>query len=637
MTEIIMPNITDIILNNKLESEYNVINELEDTIIDLYDKKSDSAIFENDLLLLTEINCDNTVNINFYSDFDIEKLNLNEKILNNFDKIVITGSLLRSILIDTKSIGTEIRKEIYISCIKNLNPIDIITPEYKETDVMYYTLHNDIYIYIYKTTYRNPSQVILQNCNLKRIGCYLNKIYCSPMFIADYNKYLDTINSNLIEPVFKTKLDVFDVHVNYKRDITIFDVINKKNYDYYKKQIVTNQFKFDQIKNGETVIEYTLHLFSKEENDIIRGQIKLIIMDLNEKNYIRPAAFYAEILKINILDEDLFNRLGLNNLYKSMPKLNFEQIKNISDINNEILKYYISNDLSNEFYSFLKNKDDKFLKIDINIFNYLIEKNPKNIIINGIKSNYFSDRSKYKLILWTQNLDYFNIIGDEFNIDLATNFIEEIIENCLIKSFYFLYKIDDTIINTYDSDGNTFLHNITQKNKYQDMIKILLKLDDGIIYKKNKLNQTALLKHIENKNFDIVSILIDFILETKNEHSFKVIDLKGENILHYLCKTDRIDLIKKIIPFVDDIINIKNNDLLTPIMIAAQNSQEDIIYLLKSINADLLQSDKYGNTVYHYICLNELCVGIPIQNRENIFGYKPSDYCKIALNYYYFI
>lgn len=629
-----MPNIVDIITNNKLDTEYNVINELEDTIIDLFDKKSDSTIFNNELLLLTELNKINDVNIKFYSDFDIEKLNLDKKILDNSDKIVITGPLLRSILVNMETIGTDIKKDLFISCIKNLNPADIIDSTYKETELMYYKHTDNLIIHVYKSEFKNPSQVILQNCNLKRIGYYLNKIYVSPMFIADYNKFYDTINSDFIEPIFKTKLDVFDIHIHTKRDLTIFDIINKKNYEYFKK----NQSKINelnQFKNGETIIEYALNLFSQEQNDIIKSQIKLIIIDLSNRQYIRPAAFYAQMLNIDQIDSDLFKILAMNKLYSNINS-NFD-IKSIIDINNIILRYYISNDLSDEFYSMLNYKDDKYLKLDSAMFSFIIESNPKNILINGIKSNYFSDRTKYKLILWTQNLDYFNIFGDDFDINIATNFLDEIIENCLIKSFYFLYKIDDTIINTVDSDGNTFLHIITEKNKYHDMIKILLKLDDGILYRKNKKNQTALMTHIENNNYNIVSILIDFIIESKNEHSFEIIDNRGNNILHYLCRTSYIDIIKKIVPLIDPQLNVKNSNGDTPIIEAALNSQEDIIYLLKSINVDLNISDKYGNTAYHYICLNELCVGLAIENKENIFGYKPSDYCKLALNYYYFI
>ena len=80
------------------------------------------------------------------------------------------------------------------------------------------------------------------------------------------------------------------------------------------------------------------------------------------------------------------------------------------------------------------------------------------------------------------------------------NFINEIIENCFIKSFYFLYKIDNTILNTYDINNNNFLHNISEKNKYRDMITLLLKLDDSLLFKKNKLGETPLIKHAKHKN-----------------------------------------------------------------------------------------------------------------------------------------
>ncbi len=74
----------------------------------------------------------------------------------------------------------------------------------------------------------------------------------------------------------------------------------------------------------------------------------------------------------------------------------------------------------------------------------------------------------------------------------------------------------------------------------------------------------------------------------------------------------------------------------TPIIISAKNLQENNIYYLKSINARCDLVDNYGNTVYHYICLNELCIGIEIINNKNYFNYTPSDYCKISLDYYYF-
>jgi ankyrin repeat protein len=172
------------------------------------------------------------------------------------------------------------------------------------------------------------------------------------------------------------------------------------------------------------------------------------------------------------------------------------------------------------------------------------------------------------------------------------------------------------------------------------MIKIILKLNDSLLFKKNKHGEIPIMKHIKNKNINIVQILLDYIIQSNNETIFEIIDNNKNNILHYLCKyydDNNIDFIRKICILKPEIINNQNKNFETPIILAAKNSCEDIIYFLKGINCDMYLVDIFGNSVYHYICLNELCIGMAIENKENLFGYKPSAYCKISLNYYYFI
>jgi hypothetical protein len=565
--------------------------------------------------------------------------------MNNLSNIVFTGPYLRSMFVE--NINTkDLKKEIFVNCINNLDYKTLIDESYKETNDMYYKHieDTDYFIYIAKKTFRNPSEVILANYNLKRIGIYKNKIYISSMFIADYIKFSDNINSDLTDPVFKTKLDLFDIyqHNSSINNINIFDNINKKNFEEYKrvkyqKYDIINTNK-DTIYYGLNPCEYAIHLFKQEQNDIIKAQLRLIILDLNNKNYMRYPGFYAHMLGIDELDIELFDILKESKQYKNvMGELN-NNFKTINDINTLILSYYIKKDMCDEFYNFLKYKDDKSVKIDTNIFNLIIETDPKNIIITGIKNNFFSERTKYKIILWTQNLDYFNIIGDEFNMDIAINYINDIVENCLIKSFYFLYKVDQSILNITDSDNNNLLHNIKEKNKFEDMITLLLKLDDSILFRKNKLNQNPLLKHAKDNNLKIVNILIKLIIENNNDTIFEATDNQKNNILHYLATNEEsLHLIKKIIFEKPEIINYQNKLSETPILISAKSSQENILYFLKSMKADMSIVDNYGNSIYHYICQNELCLGTDIDNKENIFGYKPSDYCKISKNYYYFV
>lgn len=649
MNNILIPDIYDIITNNKLDVEYNVLKEIEETIIDLYDKKMSSEIFNNNLLLLYELDKNNNINIKFYDEFDINKYNLDKKIIDNIDNIVFTGASIRHILVERNRYDKHlIKNELYVNLINDIDINLLIDNTYTESIDMYYKKYDDFVLYIKKEKFKNPSEVILSNYNLKRIGIYKNKFYVSSMFIADYNKFYETINSNLIDPVFNTHIDIFDIlnHTS-KNEQTIFDLINRKNFTEFTKKKFTKYDFFN--KDKLTPLEYTIRLFIEEQNDIIKSQLRLIILELNESNFQRPSIFYSYLINLEENDQELYEIL-LNSpkarLFKDI-KLELElDFKNINDINNLILKYFIIKDKSDDFYNYLKykNGDDKNIRIEQDIFNNIIKYDPKNIIINGIKNNFFSDRTKYKIILWTQNLDYFNLIGDDFNIDIAIGYINEIIENCFIKSFYFLYKVDNSILNILDDNGNNLLHNINQKNKYYDMITILLKLDDSLLFKKNKFGEIPLIKHIKNKNFDIITILINFIIDTNNDTIFEIIDNDKNNILHHLCSIndninhDKIyDTIKKIILIKNDIVNYQNKNYETPIIIAAKNNHEDIIYFLKSMNCNMNLLDIFGNSVYHYICLNELCIGMAIENKENIFGYKPSEYCNISQNYYYFI
>ena len=642
MNNIIVPDILNLINTNKLESEYNVLKELESMIIDLYEKKSESELFNNPLLLLLELKKNNDYNIKLYNDINIDFLNNEINIIKNLNNIIFTGPFIRNILLDTANINLNtLKNELFINVV-NIDPKLLIDTTFIEVSDMYYKKINNIVVYVMKQSYKNPSEIILSNYNLKRIGFYNNTLYCSSIFIADYIRYCLTLNFDIIDPVFNTKLDIFDLHNNnqLKKDITLFELINRKNFKEYKTGKIDKYDIFFTInKEKITPVEYVTQLYINEQNDIIKTQLKLIIEDLLGHQYQRPPVFYAYINNLEEYNSELYDIFAQNKLFKQIKKEESDfVIKSVDDINNLILKYFIIKDMSEDFFSYLKYKDDKNIRLNHDIFNMIIQYDPHNIIISGIKNNFFSDRSKYKIILWTQNLDYFNIIGDDFNIDIATNYINEIIENCFIKSFYFLYKVDNSIINILDDNNNNFLHNITEKNKYNDMITLLIKLDDTLLFKKNKQGETPLITHAKQKNINILTHLINYVIESNNDSLFEVNDLNKNNVLHYICQYEECyNLVKKIVVIKPDLIDIQNKQFETPIIISAKHNQENTIYFLKSNKANLNVLDIYGNTVYHYICLNELCIGMAIENKENMFGYKPSDYCKISNYYYYFI
>ncbi len=625
-------NIEKIIKNNKISKEYNVIKDMEDKIVEIYQKNNDTEFLnENKLGFLYEIN-DNYCSIKFHKNIEeiLKEFKINENILSNKDKFVFTGSAIRTILSPKESY----RKELFINAIEDIEWNNIVSnlDSYEQTDTIYYKKSKHHVINLVKKIHATPSEIILNGPYIKRFGLFNDKFYATPMFIFDYNLKIKYLRDDFIDPIKKTPLDLFDLEPSViKTEEDIFDIISKKDYE---SLMHITSFDLNKIKDNLTCIEFALDLYVKEECQIIQNQLKLIIYELlKHVKFRRNPGFYAELIKLDNYDLEMYEIL-INPEYIKLRK-NIQPYKNIEDLNISILNYYIINDLVDDFYGYIK-----FLckKPSSEIFKTIIEYNPKKIILEGIKKKYFSDYNIYKIILCSQQLNYLNEIN--FDINIAVNFLDKIMEKCLTKSFYYLYKQDTNIINTLNQNNETLLHliHVSQKEELlEDMIHLLITLDESILYKKDMNDNTPLLYHAINKNYKIVEILIKVI---KEKNLIKIFEEKNNNndtILHILTKSnENIKLIKEIIYDNMELLNLQNKDGETPIIISCKNSAEDVYYLLKGLDANMDICDMYGNTPEHYICLNEICLGMAIRNKENIFGYTPLDYCKISDKYYYF-
>jgi hypothetical protein len=98
--------------------------------------------------------------------------------------------------------------------------------------------------------------------------------------------------------------------------------------------------------------------------------------------------------------------------------------------------------------------------------------------------------------------------------------------------------------------------------------------------------------------------------------------------------TNDTDTLKFVLKKYSELINIPNNNFETPVIICCKYNNENMYYILKSMGADLDEKDYHGNTVYHYICLNKMCIGTIIKNIKNKFGLAPIDYLKLSHIYY---
>jgi hypothetical protein len=624
-------NIEKIIKNNKIEKEYQIVKEMEDMIQNIYKTNVDTDILDDEKLLLYRINDNNNFNIKFYK---TPKELLETIVLPNFlqeiySDLIFYGSFVRLALIDSDTTVTN--KELFIATYKVIENVDeeFLLNGFEKSETGYYKKMDFGVIHFIINRFKSSGEILLYNPYLTRIGIHRDEFIVSAMFLIEYNRNLKHMNTKKSDPKFSTEIDLF--HLNKKlekKDLTIFDLINKKEYEVFDNIMTYN---FDLLNNGLTPIEYALKLYVAEECEIILHQLRLIIYELYSNiKFLRLPGFYADIINLKEKDESMYDIFTTNDYKTIYNTININTKTTIYELNYQLLSYYVSQDDSETFYRYLKLY---VKKIDTKLIQLLYEKNPKKIITEGINKKYFNLNNIYKIILFSQDLDYFDLI--DFDLNIACNYVEDCISRCLLRSFYFLFKKEKNIILFQDSNENNVLHNISERNSYQEMIKLLITLNPEILNMKNVNGDTPIISHIKNKNYSIVETIIkNYSCSDLYEHY----DSNNNTILHLLCGDNKnISLIKLFIYDNLSLINKVNKENETAILISTKTNSEDIFFLLKSLNADMTIIDDYGNSIYHYICMNSMVLGSVIENKPNIFGYTPEDYCDISLRYYAFI
>lgn len=625
-------NIEKIIKNNKIEKEYNIVKEMEDMIQNIYKNNVDTDILDDEKLLLYRINSNNNFNIKIYKTPEelLDQITLPDFLKEIYRDLIFYGSYIRASLICDK-VNDETNLELFIATYIPINNLDenFLSNGFDKSETGYYKKNEKCMIHFISSQFKSVGDVLLFNPYLTRFGIHCDEFIVSSMFIIEYNRNIKHINTKKIDPKFSTEIDLFYLNKKLEKKLdTIFDLINKKEYEVFTN---LTQYNLNDLKDGLTPIEFALKIYKTEECEIISQQLKLIIYELlNNIKFLRLPGFYANIIKLYEKDEAMYSILMTNEynmIYNNIPN---NEVTNISELNYKLLKYYISIDDTETFYSYIKLY---VKKIDTKIVQMLYESNPKKIITEGIKKKYFNLNNIYKIILFSQDLEYVDLI--EFDVNIALNYIEDVVNRCLLRSFFYLFKQDKSIIVFQDSNLNTVLHKITENGSYYDMIQLIITLNPDILFIKNSNGETPLIYHIKQKNYLIVETIIKNYSKTE---LFEQLNNQSNNVLHLLCSDNsNLKLIKIFIYDNLHLINKVNNLNETPILISCKSNAEDIFFLLKSLDVNLTIVDDYGNSVYHYICLNSMVIGSVIENKPNIFGYTPEDYCNISLKYYAFV
>lgn len=605
-------NITDIILSGNLYKSYNKC--VEDELINSSTCKDGLHDIDNDEISKLFLN--------------ISKENITD-LINNIndefkDNVVITGNFIRSIFSNNKE------SENTCGFIKKC---DIHILDNNNNTTINNTLKSKLIDY--SVSFFNNSSLwdcIINEKYINRVLYFKDKIYVSTMFIVEYHKNIWAFTNNIIDPVYKTPTDVLSIYnldVNKNDDIkTLIDTVNidkikQLNKDKYNKCIVGNK----------TLIEYCIKSYIDEKNSIIKNNKKEIIIYLNSNKLLRPAFLYAKLIELNKLDICLFNILcETENIY------NIQYDKKINIMSQDDIDYiiltqiilqdnYILFDTYLKFFDIFCSKKKNLIK---KIIDFIIITNAKDISKYIVSSNKINETYIYNLILYSENFDLLELFT-KFKIDIAINYLEDIVKKGLIRSFYYLVKNDKSAIHIKFTNNNNILHICENTKNSTNIIKLALKLNNELINEYNDLKKTPLIMQTEKGNVDNV---IELLKHGANQLLF---DSKGETLLHKIAREGHIEMLKQTLSYCKNIINVKNSSLETAIMLSCKHGNEELFYILKDETIDTTLKDINDNTIYHYICLNGICIGHTIINSVNKFGYTPQNYCKFASGYYNFI
>ena len=620
-------NIPDLIKSNEYYQYMSLIKNYEDTLQKVFTSSKDSHILTNPFVFLWKATSD--LMFQNITELDLKIFGIEET--GSLKNIVISGPYIRSYFVNIDS-KTKIRNEIYLYRTNNVEwekILDLSIFTEKKTE---YVLNNDnIKIYLVKKNYKSPAHVILQHDYLKRIGWFDGNFYTSSMFLIEFHKHLSLLRKDFRDPIINIPYDPLDIyHVDEKdksNPIRIIDMIDYNELLNIQPKLLTKSY------DSKTCIELCLDKFIKEEHPLLSNQLKQMIIHLSGLKYKRPPCAYAKILSLDSLMPSLYKLLKNIKCDYFDSNIDFDfcdwdSCDTIEDVNMKIFEFIISKNDKNNFIDFL---DFSKQKINKNILNYIIKYNALQIAELLITENLIEKSQIYYLILMIENLEFIQLL-EIFDSELATNYLSDILENGKIRSFFFLYESDNSIINTKFESEQNILHKIRPVGNFPDLIELITKLNPELINLQDSNKETPLLFHSKH-NPELIEQLI------KYDFDFTLTDNDGNTILHNLSlhNVNRIKNFKELIKQFSELIDMPNQKGETCLILSCKNNNEDMFYMLKSLGANTNSKDYYGNTAYHYICANSMCLGMAVVDSKNYFGLTPKDYCKISCGYWSFI
>lgn len=467
-----------------------------------------------------------------------------------------------------------------------------------------------------KSKILNPNDIIVGNY----LFLSLNSRLC--IKDSDYEIYsLKTNNINNIVKIMKnTNNHICFFKENLYVDKYAYDIINFIHKNNYSDEY--NDFLYQSLlKKHYDIFNYIEKLDINNFNSIVNNEYNIIKYIDNQP--LLPINYCNKLMKTTV------NKIALqilNEMYKILINYNYEIHYDIYENNDKLFNFMILCLRNNDILLFLKLTTlFKLNYTNDNFISVLIKNNHKlDVIIDEMQEkNIYSNNNDYIYLLLILNkvnrIQQFDI--NTIDINIIIPYLHKY--NSLI-SFYYLCENKIDIINTTVCRYNInflkiYVHfaNIDKifeylkihicDNDYLDEIIYMIQKIDALDINKIKQLLLILFMSMDKQNNDNIIIKKIFELDFN-----KKLLLDHELVLHVILK--------------------KNEELFYYLMsFLTHEEQNNLLSTVITTN----EIDCDGNTLYHYICMQNLCIGLCVNNKiRNNKGFKPLDLCKINTNYY---
>lgn len=622
MDDIIFSDINDYLYNKNIYSIYDQLLALEKCVEKLYKIKNSDV----DLKIIWSLD-----HVSFIDTTKLQSINLtnlfDKKMENN--KYFVSGKTMKIFDIFTNV------SEIY----------DVTAYDQKCYNVLKSLIETDPDLYktikLNDTVYNSINEILLDiSDTTKRFGFDANNktYYGSTMFYV--NLFILCFN-NMIPACI-----IDNITNNNDNTYNIHKIIANIDYEELQKYVnIDNEYQLLN-KYNLNPIEYALHIYKTVDDHLLKTNLTNIILFLSKYSYYRPPILYAKYLMLT----ELYSLLEPIKCIYEFDLTNFDfnifKIKDtdiIKHINTFMLKNLLKdNNNSNyiEYIDYVGYNDIRYI-YDIDYINDTSYKdNIKKILLNIFDK--LSEYDRNNLILYFGCINVYN--DKHINIKFEDSYLSEIIPVLIgtanFVSLLYILKTNHNIKN-YITLSSIMKACLKSHINFIKLYKLFIKFGINIFDVCNKISlngsNTTDLDSYTNENtgnnilhyialnkpnlfIDIELNMFDMNMDILRKNNV------GDTFLHILCRKKMTKIIEHILQTNTIDINITNFKKETLLLIAAMTKQEVLYKLLLKYKADDSLTDLFGNSVYHYICMNKMFIGSKIKLLTNKCGYTPLDY-----------